>query len=177
MRGLRKRIIRMRIFIFAIAFLFCLSLPVAYAQQEMCESVQNHIKSAKSLGGETKAREKISQILGAHKYLRKRISEAELVRCILLTGASPDHVRNEAIKAGIPPHTVETALVEHKRSLPPGEAPVAAAAEEPAGEDLFSSTAESALSLDVITKDMDGEGGVSSGPGCNQISPWTWCAN
>ena len=167
----------MRISIFTIAFMLCSFLPVAHAQQDMCESVQNHIKSAKALGGQTRAREKISQILGAHKYLKKKISNAELVRCILLTGASLDFVRSEAIKAGIPPHAVQTALVDQKKTLPPSESPVVSAPEEAGEEDVISLTEESALSLDVIVKDMDGEGGVSSGPGCNQISPWTWCAN
>jgi len=150
-----------------------------FAQENMCESVQNHIKTAKSIGGDVKAKEKASLILGAHKYLKKSITEPELVRCILLSGVDPNYVKAEAVSAGIPPQTVEAAYIKYNMSLPPEERAAISLVRplDPAENEAEpESEVDAAISLDVIATDTIAEGGVSSGPGCNQISPWTWCA-
>ena len=171
----------MRIYIFALFFIFFVHTgikPVS-AQIDMCESIQNHIKKAKSIGGDAKARQKITQILEARNYLKKSISEAELVRCILLSGMDPNFIMAEAVKAGIPNQVVQVIYVQYNMSLPPEKrspinlvSPVKPEVEkaEPVAD------AGDVLTLDMIAKDTTEEGGVSSGPGCNQISPWTWCA-
>lgn len=171
----------MRIFVFAMIVFFTIGTAhqSASAQESMCESVQKHIRTAKSIGGEPKAKEKITQIFGAHKYLKKSISEPELVRCIFLSGIDPNFIKAEAVSAGISNEDVQAVYVTYRMSLPPDERGAVSLVrhlEQGDKEDVSTSDVESTLSLDVIAKDASVEGGVSSGPGCNQISPWTWCA-
>ncbi|MFC1549267.1 hypothetical protein ACFL4R_00115 [Nitrospirota bacterium] len=170
---------RLSLYILFIIFIINAGAGPAHAQVDMCESVQAHIQKAKSIGGDSRARLKITQIFEARKYLKKSISEPDLVRCVFMSGMDHKFIMAEAVKAGIPNQTVQVVYVKYNMSLPPEErAPVSLVAPiDTGGEKVEPVTAvANTLSLDVIAKDTTVEGGVSSGPGCNQISPWTWCA-
>jgi hypothetical protein len=169
---------RVSLYILFIIFII-IGTRTAYAQVNMCESVQAHIQKARSIGGDSRARLKVTQIFEARKYLKKSISEADLLKCILMSGMDSKFIMAEAVKAGIPNQTVQVVYAQYNMSLPPDErAPLSLVSPiEPAESKAEPVSAlENVLSLDVIAKDTIVEGGVSSGPGCNQISPWTWCA-
>lgn len=174
-------IIRMRLYIFALlsVFVFNAAIDNAFAQVDMCTSVQEHIKKANSMGGDKRARLKITQIFEARNYLKKSITEAELVRCVFLSGINPDFIISEAVKSGIPKQTVQAVYVQYNMSLPPDKRASISLVSPFVPEEKKSAPVEEtgdALTMDIIAKDSYVEGGVSSGPGCNQISPWTWCA-
>jgi len=171
----------MRIYLSALLFLLISHIAVnnSYAQVNMCDSVRAHIKKANAMGGEKSAKLKITQIFEARNYLKKSISEDELLRCIFLSGFDPNFIIAEAVKAGIPNQTVQVVYLQYNMSLPPEErAPVSLVGPLEPGDTKSEPVSDTGddLTMDVIAKDSYVEGGVSSGPGCNQISPWTWCA-
>lgn len=158
--------------ILILAFLlFSFPATVVWGQEDMCTSIQKHIKTAKSIGGVTKSNEKAGQVLQAYKYLARQISARDLLICLIEAGVDSGFVRTEAINAGMNKNDVEAALFQYNMT----EAAIARAQLPQESEDKMDEPElDSILSLESVTKDTNG--GVATGAGCNLVvSPWTWC--
>lgn len=189
-RILRDGIVNFPIVLFVCLLLLGYARPVG-ASEDMCESIQKHIKIARKVGGIVKSREKASQILESHKYLKKNISDADLVLCVLLSGEDPTYVKNAAEAAGILPSVVEAAIFrgqqppaydEYIDTVPLDSVPVVSM--EPLASDRsYSLDNVSAPETDYVpvmdTETLVDESENLYGLECGQIqiSPWTWCAD
>lgn len=191
----------MRLFGVLFLALFALSMVVTpvSAQVTICESIQKRIKDSKAIGGEKKGNDTISQMLYAHKFLKKNIPANELILCILKAGAGSSFVRTEAISAGIAKTVVDPVIYQFEmqaRALEnTGDTAAVAATANVVSPDVLSETdsvtpgedpampaevADDIVAIDTIAQGTgdtaEVDSGGASGPGCSQISPWTWCA-
>lgn len=164
------------------------ALP-ADASEDMCESIQKHIKIARKVGGIVKSREKVAQILESHKYLKKNISQSDLVLCVLLSGEDPSYVKNVASSVGIPVNIIEAAIFRAQPSAPvvmdietvslDSVPPYVEPAKAMPSVELDEICEAEIDYVPILEQDLMGldMGSDDDECGVRQISPWTWCAN
>lgn len=152
----------------------------ALAEESMCESVEKHIKTARTYGGEGKARERASNLLLAHRYMARTISNADLIRCVLKGVNDPKYIRTQSLEAGIPKHTVDSVIPDTKASGKMARMRPKSSAAYKKTARAFSSPPVPMQAMEdtapVQTALVPAAAGMKREESCDTISPWTWCA-